>query len=304
MSTRIILNVVACVLCAWSAHAFAQPQVVVSIKPLHSLVAGVMSGVGEPALIIDGTASPHRYRLKPSQAKALSDADLIFWIGPELETFMRKPIEQLAKDATSVALIELDAIEKLDVREDHGNASHEGHDHGETDPHIWLDPDNAAIMVNAISAALSARDTANAKRYAKNASGLTKRLTDLAKETEAATDAIKGRPFLVFHDSYQYFEKRFGLRSLGAILNRPDVPASAKRISDVRSLLQSQSDSTCVFTEPQFNEGLAVAVAPTGNSTIDTLDPLGSAVPAGPDHYIKTVVAIRDTLVGCLNPER
>jgi len=306
MNVKVLLNSVAFTIGAFSASVFAAPQVVASIKPVHSLVAGVMAGVGEPTLIVDGAASPHRYRLKPSQAKALSDADLVFWIGPDLETFLRKPLKQLARSATSVALIEQEAIEKLKVREDHiGGSGHDDHDHGhsEIDPHIWLDPDNAAIMVSAIEKTLSKSDAGNAKRYAQNASKLTKLLTNLSKETETATATIKGRPFLVFHDSYQYFEKRYGLHSLGAILNRPDVPASAKRINEVQKLLQSQSESTCVFSEPQFNEGLAVAVAPAGKSTIKTLDPLGSTIPAGPDHYFATIAAVRDALTQCLKPE-
>ncbi len=284
-----------------SVAAHAKPRVVVSIKPVHSLVTAVMAGIDEPTLIIDSGASPHGYRLKPSQASALSKADLVFWVGPELETFLEKPIHQLANKATAVALIDSGGIEILDTRSDHEDHGHKhSHDHGDHDPHIWLDPVNAALMVNTITGALIAKDPVNTAQYQRNADALSKDLQQFTQESEKKLSAIKNQAFLVFHDSYQYFEKRFGLKSLGAIVGNPDVPASARRVSEMRKKLRSQSGLTCVFGEPQFNDQLARTVASAGNATVASLDPLGANIPAGPDHYLKTMTQLREALIGCL----
>ena len=162
--------------------AKAEVNVVTTIKPLHSLVSSVMKNIGEPSLIIEGTNNPHTFVFKPSHAKMIEEADIIFWIGEDLEAFMEKPLDSLAEKAQVISFMELSSIEKLKFREknifdDHDGHEdeHEGHDddhndahahaHGEFDAHIWLDPVNAKKMVLEIAHELSDLDPNNKVKY-------------------------------------------------------------------------------------------------------------------------------------------
>ena len=156
----------------------AEVKVVTTIKPLHSLIANVMDGVGEPSLIIEGSTSPHSFTLKPSHAKLLEEADIIFWVGEGIETFMERPLESIVKNAEVVEFMEIESINKLKFREesifedhdDHDDHDgHEGHNHGEFDAHIWLDPSNAKEMVHEIAHELGDLDPANKDKYEANA---------------------------------------------------------------------------------------------------------------------------------------
>ncbi|MDP1671237.1 MAG: zinc ABC transporter substrate-binding protein, partial [Alphaproteobacteria bacterium] len=171
------------------------PAVVASIKPVHSLVAGVMTGIGEPELLVDGTASEHDYALRPSQAKALTQADLIFWVGPQLETFLIRPLAALAPSAGQVALSTSAGVQLLPVRDaDTLREAQSVTDEKSHDMHIWLDPDNAAAMVREIAAQLQARDPGNATIYAKNAAALEVRLLASKHMIKARLDAMPTPP--------------------------------------------------------------------------------------------------------------
>ena len=210
-------------------------KVVASIKPVHSLVAGVMQGVAEPTLLVKGATSPHSFNLRPSDARALNQADLVFWVGEDLETFLTKPIRSLAGKAHPVALMEESSLTLLPTREggawekheDHGHDGHAhkgGHEdeHGSHDAHVWLDVDNTARMVATIARELSEHDAANAARYQANAAALKERLAALDAELKTTLAPVKDRPFVVFHDAYHYLEERYGLNAAGAITVSPD----------------------------------------------------------------------------------
>ena len=207
---------------SWSTVALAEvPSVVTTIKPLHALVAAVMGDLGTPALIVKGAASPHSYSLKPSDAQALQAANLVFWTGHGLELFLEDSIDTLAPKATIVELSKAPGIELLPPREtgtfehhDHDEEEHAGeahadeHEHGEEqDLHFFLDPANAKVMVATIADSLVAADPEHADTYRANAAKETADLDALIAETEASLAPIKDRPFVVFHDAYQYFEK-------------------------------------------------------------------------------------------------
>ena len=249
--------------------AQADVNVVASIKPIHSLVAAVMEGVGEPELIIEGAGSPHTYALKPSQARDLENADVVFWLGHELEAFLEKPLEAIAGDAKSVELIDVHDLVKLEFREggafekhdhddhdehdEHGHDEHKhdehkheekahdehGHDehkheehahdedkhdehgHGAFDAHVWLDPANAKAIVHEIEETLIEADPDNAAVYEANAEALMTKLDGLITEVSEDLVPVKDQGFVVFHDAYQYFEKRFGLSAIGSVTVSP-----------------------------------------------------------------------------------
>jgi len=205
--------------------AVGEPRVVASIPPVHALVAGVMAGVGEPELLMRGGGSPHAYSLRPSQALALREAEVVFWVGEALETFLEKPLQSLAGGARVVELLEAPGVQLLPVRAGgawEGEGHHggeqtagagpgaEGHDHGGVNPHVWLDPANASALVTAIATALSRADPAHRAAYAANAGRLRSALADLDAELRARLAPVRARPFVVFHDAYAYLEQAYG----------------------------------------------------------------------------------------------
>jgi zinc transport system substrate-binding protein len=296
--------------------AAAGLEVVTSIKPVHSLVSAVMAGVGKPALLVEGAGSPHNYSLKPSQAEQLENADLIFWIGEELETFLAKPITTIAENAVSIALIDTpDLIKREESAESvHSDKAHdtEGEDpahahdhddhdrhHGEYDMHIWLDPLNAKIMVREIAAALSRADNMNSAVYQANADRLVARLDSLIDEINASLEPVRGINFIFFHDAYQYFEKRFNLTATTAITVNPEIMPGARRIREIQEEIR-QTNAHCVFAEPQF-EPAVISVITNGTSThAAVIDPLGAALADGPELYFNLIRNMAGSIRDCL----
>lgn len=306
---RALVPILAAVLpLTFAVHAAAAvPEVVASIKPVHSLVAGVMRGIGEPRLLIRETASPHTYSLRPSEAQALADADLVFWIGEDLETFLARPLGTLAADARSVALMErpgltLRAVREGGIREPHaGHDPGHGHEHGHeaNDAHIWLDPGNAELLVDTIADELSAADPANAARYRTNAEDLSARIDRLDDELGSRLGAVADRPFVVFHDAYRYFEDRYGLNAVGAVTVSPDRQPGAGRLAGIRTELEALG-AVCVFAEPQFEPAVIDSVIEGTEVRRGVLDPLGAGLDDGPGLYFELMRGLADRLADCL----
>jgi len=306
--------------------AKAEVKVVASIKPVHSLVAAVMQGVGTPDLIVTGAGSPHSYALKPSQARQLQNADLVFWIGHDLEAFLEKSITGIATNATSVPLKESPGLTKLTFREDgafdsHGHDDHDnheghddhghddhaeekhddhGHDEDEFNPHVWLDPLNAGAMVHEIADRLSQADPANAAAYAANAEEITGKLDSLIAEIDAELQPVKDRGYVVFHDAYHYFETRFGVSAVGSITVSPEVMPGAERVRQLQEKVRSL-DATCVFSEPQFEPKLVATVTENTKAGTGVLDPLGATITAGPELYFALIRNLADSMRDCLS---
>jgi zinc transport system substrate-binding protein len=295
--------------------AMAAPNVVASIKPVHSLVAAVMAGVGEPALIVRGSASPHTYALKPSDAGALESADIVFWTGHGMELFLADALETLATEATVVELAESPGITLLSVREGgafeahahdgeaHGEEEHdhEGHDHehGEGDMHFWLDPENAKLMVTQIATTLAEADPENATAYQANAEAELVKLDELEAELAATLAPVADKPFIVFHDAYQYFEARFGLNLAGSVTVTPDVLPGAARIDELKAKV-AELGATCVFAEPNFEPTIIAAITEASAAKSGVLDPEGGALTEGVDLYPTLLRGLATSLVDCL----
>ncbi len=289
--------------------SLAEVPVVASIRPIASLVAGVMEGVGEPNTIVQAGASPHTYSMRPSDAQALQNAKVIFWVGPELEAFLAKPIDSLGTGATVITLSQAPGLQTLPMREggafeehmhdEHGSDEHEHEGHA-FDPHLWLDPENAKAMVDAIEAALVGADPKNAHAYTQNAKRLKDRLDGLTTDIAAELKPIRNRPFIVFHDGYQYFERRFGLHAVGSITVSPEHIPGAARVSAIEEKIKD-SGAVCVFAEPQFRPSLIDVVIEGTDVRTGVLDPLGTDIAEGPDQYFGMIRDLAKGLKACLN---
>jgi len=428
------------------------PSVAVDIAPIHSLVSQVMEGVGRPNLLIPAGASPHQYTLRPSEAKALADAEVVFWVGEGLTPWLEKSLDNLAESAQKIEVLEVSGTTTYPFREgvtfeSHDDGEEEGHDdthafewagafklaageyvwtfakvngdyadpkmklvllasnldgeaaiehgektaeiliesraieqvHGDTltandsnayqlvfdtdknltefrivinkegvytvfaehapsefeageyffqtadqrdieplaqepdadadadehhnhdgvDPHAWLDPGNAKIWINEINQVLSKHDPQNAKVYDQNAKQAIAELNTLIVTTRKKINSIEGLKFIVFHDAYQYFEKRFGISAAGSIALGDAEDPSPARIKEIRDTVK-EIGVTCVFTEPQYNPGLVENVFEgTTVSVIGVMDPLGASLPVGNSHYQQLIQGMVKSLSQC-----
>ena len=350
--------------------AYAAPEVVVSIKPIHALVAGVMGGTGTPRLIVEGGASPHTYQMRPSEAEALQTADLVVWVDETLETFLERPIASLGAGAEIVTLHRVAGMRLLRNREggiwdssstrlhdgenadthdpeahdseahdseahdseahdseahdseahdseahdseahdseDHDPDTHDsedhghGHDHahGELDAHIWLDPRNAARIVEAVVAALIRIHPEAAAVYRRNAATMQARIAALETSLREQLAPVRRHTFVVFHDGYQYFEHAFELNGIGAVTLDPTRLPSAKRLTSLRRALVER-DVQCLFTEPQFEPRLALTVIEGTEVRTAVIDLLGADVAAGADAWFDIMRRLGDSIAGCL----
>jgi len=320
------------------------PVVVASVMPVHALAAGVMAGVGTPSLIVRGYGSPHTYQMRPSDAVALSGADVVFWVGENLETFLRRPLQTLPRAALIVELGALPTVRRLPTRRggvwepdahdegganDHeadrkaaargrehvepddnalgdetGPGAHDAEDHrapvlGGFDGHIWLDIDNTIAITEAMVAALSARDPANAQHYAANGARQIERLRDLDRRLVRRLAAVREVPYAVFHDAFRYLEARYGLNAVGAVTVSPERKPGARRLQALRERIRALG-ARCLFREPQFESLLVQTVLEGTGAHSAVLDPLGGDREPGPEAYFKMMEHNAQALAECL----
>ncbi len=294
------------------SYGFAQDKVVATIKPVHALVAEVMGDTGAPELLVDGASSPHSYIMKPSDAAKLASAGIIFRVSPTIEPFTVKAARTLAKSTEMVTLQSAPGVATLPQRlggpfDAHDHDHEHGHDTeshtaaGAIDGHVWLNPDNAKAMLDEIARRLAARAPAFAATYATNAAAAKARIDALTADLSNQIAPVVGKPYVVFHDAYQYFEKRFGLNVVGSITIDPEIPPSGKRLSGLRQRIASLG-ALCVFGEPNFDAKVIAVVTEGTKARSGILDPEGAALTAGPDLYDKLMRSLASGLVKCLSP--
>ncbi|MDR9485454.1 MAG: zinc ABC transporter substrate-binding protein [Sediminimonas sp.] len=303
------------------APGWAQaPGVATDIAAIHSLAARVMDGVGTPDLIIQQGASPHGYSLRPSEARALEQADVVFWVGEELTPWLDHAIESLAADARVVALLDNPKTLTREFREgatfeahghedEHGPEDEHGHEdahahedehtHDGVDPHAWLDPENGKVWLDMIAAELSQVDPENAGLYFANAAEGKKEIDAVAAEVAQMLAPLGDVRFIVFHDAYQYFEARYNIPAAAAISLSDASDPSAARIAEIREYVENQG-ITCAFTEPQFNPGILNAVFSGTEAKTAVIDPQGTDIAPGPGFYPAFLRSVGQAIAGCL----
>ncbi|MEL6979830.1 MAG: zinc ABC transporter substrate-binding protein [Pseudomonadota bacterium] len=301
----------------------ASPAVAASIAPLHSLAAMVMRGVGEPKLLLRPTASAHSQTLRPSEAAALADADLVLWVGPDLEAGLIQPIATLARKAEIATLGAEPGLVIHQLRRGPrwggnalkraaaawraaqaaasgagGSGAQESASERVRDPHFWLDPENAALWLRRIADRLAALDPPRAARYRENAAAAAAELDALSAEIASALRPAAGRPFVVHHDAYRYFEARYGLAAVGAVA-APGLRPSPARLAAIQTQI-AETGAVCVFTEPQFDTDLARVAARGAGARVAAIDPLGAALAPGAELYPRLMRRLTEAFRDCL----
>ncbi|MDE0693149.1 MAG: zinc ABC transporter substrate-binding protein [Gammaproteobacteria bacterium] len=287
-----------------------QLQVAATIKPVHSLVSAVMAGVATPGLVIKGATSPHNFAMRPSSARMLEQADVVFLVGEAVETSVMQSIVTLAPDARVVELAAAEGMVLRRLREG-GNFERNSHtqrhagavDGGQGgtafDMHVWLDPVNAGVMVRAIAEVLGEADPGNAATYAANAERLQVELRQLGEEVAATLAPVQDQAFLVFHDAYQHFEARFGLFAAGSAVVSADRSPGVRRIRELRAKVQ-ELGVTCVMFEPQFDPRIVHVIAQGTEAKVGSVDPLGSTIDSGPEFYATLLRNVAASFKDCL----
>ncbi|MDY0329869.1 MAG: zinc ABC transporter substrate-binding protein [Thiomonas sp.] len=291
------------------------PRVAASIKPVGDLVAAVMDGVGRPTVLIPPGNSPHTYAFKPSERASAEQSQLLFWIGPDVEPALTKIIRALPPSAQVITLSTQPGMDLLPARtggdwerkrpapalpsaQVQGDAQDHAHT-GSFDGHVWLSPTNAKVILRSAARALAAKDPQHAAQYQANAEQAVQRIDVMTAELTAQLAPVKNKPFIVFHDAYQYFEHAFGLRAVGSILVSPDAMANARRVSQMRDKIKSLG-VVCVFAEPQFEPRLVQTLVEGTSARVGTLDPLGGKGPLGLEGYTQLMRNLANNLDRCL----
>ncbi|MGH1357940.1 MAG: zinc ABC transporter substrate-binding protein [Burkholderiaceae bacterium] len=301
-------------LCSTSGAVQAAPSVVVSINPLHSLVSALMKSVAAPVLLLPGSSSPHGWALRPSQARAIHQADLIVWVGPALEQSLARSVTASDNKGSQFSAL---AVPGLTLHNRRGGAEHhhdraeadkhdaDEHHHDEhdtassTDPHIWLDPRNAILIVTALADRLAQIDPGNRDTYADNARKLLESIRLLAAEMRRDLAGVRGRKLVVYHDGFQYLERFVGLDESIVLTEEPELPRSVGQLSRLARKLGGADGPTlrCLFTEPQFDGRMARVLAQRYELTVEMIDLLGSQ--SGEGGYEAMMRGLTRSILGC-----
>lgn len=296
---RYTLVLIAALLAARPAAAAEPPAVVASIRPVQAIAVEVMKGVGAPQLLLASASSLHAHSLKPSEAKLLSQATVVFWVAPWLEAFLEKPLVALAGNAAVVRLIDAPGVETL-VPCASGIADNcRSGTTARPNAHIWLDPRNAVAMANRMAEALATADPNNAEAYWANAEAFSRAATAMDKDLHLRLAPVRNKPFVVFHDATQYFESRYRLASIGSVSVDPEQPLSARRLAEIQDKLR-EVKAVCIFSEPQFEPKAVQMLADSTGARTGVLDPEGTALAEGPGLYFTMMRGLADELLRCL----
>lgn len=280
-------------------------EVLTTIKPLGFIAAAITDGVSEPKVLLPTGASPHDFALRPSDIRSINEADLVVWVGPELEGFMAKP---LAKHPHVLTLTRVKSMPLYDYQKqagheehgdhDHDHDGHEGHHHEGVDPHIWLGPTQALVIAKALSETLSAQDPANAARYSANLQAFTAKIDAKDKVIAKQMKAVDQKGYFVFHEAYGYWERHYGMSSKGHFTVSPERRPGARTLVEIRKALE-EKQASCIYAEPQFSPAVIESVARNTGAKVLLLDEVGEQVPLGPEGYPQFMQQLADAFAEC-----
>lgn len=272
------------------------PRILVTLKPLHSLVTGLTRDISQPMLLLDGMQSPHDYQLKPSERRSLEAADIIIYASDNIESFIA-PLHGSLGSRQLIALDKLPGIPLLPARgtdPDHP---------ADTDGHIWLSPVNAAIIVKQLAEKLAQRDPANRSRYIGNRDKLLNKLDTLKTQIDQQLLPVRNQPFLQFHDALQYFERDFSLRQGVIVTSGAEHAPGARHIRALQQQIRDQ-DINCFLYEPPQVPKLLQTLDINHHAVMQALDIHGSQLMAGEDLYFKLLGNIATDIQACLQHKK
>ncbi|WP_434772897.1 zinc ABC transporter substrate-binding protein ZnuA [Pseudomonas entomophila] len=295
-------------------NAQADVRVLTSIKPLQQIAAAVQDGVGTPDVLLPPGASPHHYALRPSDMRRVGEADLLYWIGPDMENFLPRVLGSRSK--TTVAVQSLPGLTLRHFGEDsHSHeGDHDGHDHdaahghdehdhdhrpGSLDAHLWLSSANARVIAAKMAADLVQVDPAHAARYQANLAAFVERLDALDRRIQARVAKVADKPYFVFHEAFDYFEAAYGLKHTGVFSVASEVQPGAQHVAAMRQRLQAVG-KTCVFSEPPMRPRLAETLTAGLPVRLAELDALGGTDPVDAMGYERLLENLGNGLAGCL----
>ena len=303
----------------WGTTAqHADAAVVASLKPLGFIASAIADGVTETQVLLPDGASEHDYSLRPSDAKRLQNADLVVWIGPEMEAFMDKSSQSIS-DNKKVTIAQLDGVKPLLMKgaddddheagdgDDHDHAHGEKgdthHHHGEYNMHLWLSPEIARLSAVAIHDKLVELMPQSRARLDANLKDFEANLAATDKQVASELAPVKGKGYFVFHDAYGYYEKHYGLTPLGHFTVNPEIQPGAQRLHQIRTQLVEQK-ATCVFAEPQFRPAVVESVARGTSVRMGTLDPLGTNIKLSKESYPAFLTQLATQYASCLKGDK
>ncbi|SFH24468.1 zinc ABC transporter substrate-binding protein ZnuA [Pseudomonas sp. NFACC45] len=286
--------------------AQAEVKVLTSIKPLQLIAAAVQDGVAVPEVLLPPGASPHHYALRPSDVRKVQSVDLLYWIGPDMESFLPRVLNGrtlpsvAVQDVPGLTLRHFAQDSHSHAEDEHGADEHD-HDHrpGTIDAHLWLSPINARVIAARMAADLSAADPANASRYQSNLKGFNQRLDALDGRLKTRLAGVAGKPYFVFHEAFDYFEDHYGLKHAGVFAVAAEVQPGAQHVAAMRNRLQTVG-KTCVFSEPPLRPRLAETLVAGLPVKLAELDALGGYTPATAQGYEQLLEKLGNDLAGCL----
>lgn len=285
------------------SSAQAEVRVLTSIKPLQLIAAAVQDGIAVPEVLLPSGASPHNYALRPSDVRKVQSVELLYWIGPDMESFLPRVLK--GRTLPSLAVQDLPGLKLRHFAEDNHSHAEEAdehdHDHrpGSLDAHLWLSPVNARVIADRMAADLSAADPANAARYQSNAKAFDARLDALDARLKTRLAPIAGKPYFVFHEAFDYFEDAYGLKHAGVFSVAAEVQPGAQHVAAMRTRLQ-EVGKTCVFSEPPLRPRLAETLVAGLPVKLAELDALGGYTPASAQGYEQVLEKLGNDLAGCL----
>ncbi len=308
---KFVMVTAAVFLSAVAANADGSGKVAGSIAPLHSIVSGVTKGAETVELIIPAEVSPHGFSMKPSAIRKMTGAKAVFYIGDDFETFLLKPLNSLPKQVRKFPVAEISGIKLLNTvnrntrknnnrHHEHGHEEHHGHHHGNYDMHVWLSPENAEKIAVTVAKKMSQINPKKRNLYKKNLRKFIKRLKNLDAEIRNELAGLEKIPYAVFHDSYRYFEREYGLNPVGSVTINPEAPPSVAEIKRIRSSIREEG-AVCVFSEPQFGKRIIQTVVEGTKAKTGVLDPLGKGLIPGPDLYVEMMKNLAHSMKKCLS---
>ncbi|MCK3655496.1 zinc ABC transporter substrate-binding protein [Pasteurellaceae bacterium Macca] len=290
-----------------------QANVLSTIKPLGFIANAITDGVTESQVLLPVSASPHDYSLKPSDVAQLQSAQLVLWVGDEMETFLEKSILKLPKEKV-LTLGKIPEVEDL-VESSHkphkaGEAHHEhqhehDHSHGEhhhdEDWHIWLSPQTSEVIASHIAERLIAQMPEQKAKIEANLADFKHHLANKQQTLRQQLAKVQGKGYYTFHDAYGYFEKAFGLNSLGSFTINPTVAPGAKTLQNIKQHI-AEHKALCLFTEPQFTPKVVESLSKNTSAKVGALDPLGAKITPSKTAYLEFLQALGDEFSRCLAP--